>query len=313
MNNFSVLHIKFVKMPSHLKDEILEWFSSEKVKVIDVVTIPEQESTIFSFLGDFSLLLEDLIRFPMKYNQIVQKYLYSISFNPLRLAELSDLVVYLRKNIQRLNNTIQHPFIYLGYLKHLKSPRYIIFSPEELQKIDFVHNPKYSKYIQVGKSYLPKRPIFVGVKPYSILIFIKAAIEDVKGLRIIKSKVGDFFKHPKISNSPLVKFSYVTNEAMTIAKIGLKIIDYYKYPVHKVMIYIYDLFEKHGIVPVEAEFGYPIPRDVIKNAMEDLFTKQDKDVPPSTEILKTLNLFRFNIETIFEYPSYILEKRFELI
>jgi hypothetical protein len=314
MLDFMILHLKWYDLSQSKKNKILNYFLNDNIKLIDAVSSDVENTTTLSLLAEKNFLIEKLIQLNLQHSMITKNHLYSIILNPLRIGDLKKTAEFIRENKKRLFNSIQRPVIHSGYLTNEKKPVYFRW-----HKPEFVFKGK----IKWEQETIPMEcnqfqnlpPVYFALSPYPIIIFIKVAIESAQVLQSLKERLEKFIKKKtsKKISVPLLQFSYTTNEAMTIGKIALKISDYKIFPVHNVMIFLYDQFEKINIVPVEAEFGLPVPMDIIQTAIDDLFSNLEAGITPSTEMIKTLTLFRFNIEEIFEYPSYILEKRFDLI
>ncbi|GAB4167912.1 MAG: hypothetical protein Kow00108_00650 [Calditrichia bacterium] len=312
MINFIAIHFKFVEVSSvELIESFIDWFCQDQIKLYDNFNQPDTQDYTVSFVGIDSFIFDKLFKVKKKSPLLAKKHLVSIFLNPRKSSDLENLVLNVRKKSLELTDSFERPLIYSGYLKHLSSPRFLPF-----HKSDIIRSEKkeqFERYIQTGKKYSEAFPLVIGVKPFPVVIYIKAALDSPKKLTEIIEKVTSFRSKKLKYHYPLISMTYLLNESLTTATFALKVFDYKILPLHKVMIFIYDLFESEGIIPYQAEFAYPIPMDVIQSAIEDMMGTFSEDLTPTTEILDSFRLFRFDIEEIFEYPSYILEKRYDII
>lgn len=311
MTDSTICHLKFLDTDRERLTTMAEWFILSGLKIFDLLHREETSSFSVSLLGSFRELQAQLFRFAEEFSEEASENLAGLSFNPLQTRLLKQQAVELKNLLPDFSSAFQRPVISLGYLKNFQKPYSWFISVSEMKELLEKKDKTILKAITAGSEFLPATPLLFILKPLPIIVYIKAAIESLESIHLLQDKMENFAKKMAAGTAfPLIQFSYVSNDALTIATIAVKIVDYKKIPVHKALIFLYDQFDRQGIVPVEAEFGLPFPVEIFQTAIDELFSGAAEGKTPATELLNTLELFRFNITNIFDYPPMIIEKRF---
>ncbi|MCK5074973.1 MAG: hypothetical protein KAR38_01295, partial [Calditrichia bacterium] len=247
------------------------------------------------------------------------------SFSPLRMNKIKELNAHVKEYLDEFVEITGKGIISLGYLTPPVLPPHLRFY-SNLQDEDFKkYLAENNSFITHGRKFVEKKDdiIFVITRSYPVVLYLKIALDEVSVLEKLVKKLNQFGKvnliglnkknkENKKEKYSLLSTAHTYSVPNDTAVLAVKINDYIKIPVHKVMIYIYDILEKNDCIPYDAEFGFPIPSEVIKIASEDLFFDKESPAELSKEIKKVFTLFRFDIDSIFGYPSMLLEKKYNI-
>ncbi len=331
MIHYFIANISFDRIPDVKKAEkIGEKFVNASVKLIDFIYDAEKKHLNFSILGAHNLLLplvekrlKTLAKELKSDAQDDVPVLSVISFSPMQIAHIDEMSDIIDEHLKDFSQILRKGIVTFGNLADKnKIPflkYYLNMEADEFMK----RSATEEGFVKYGKEFVKERDdvLLVGVKPFPVVIFIKIAIDRPKVIENLTKKLDKFGKinylihHDKkqiVEEDTVLDMSYTYSVPRDTAVLAIKIKDYVKIPIHKIMIYIYDILDKHGCIPFDAEFAYPIPSEVIRIASKELFDKKVPMAELSKEIKKVLTIFRFDIESIFQYPSMILEKRYNI-
>ena len=328
MLKYLIAGISFINADDERTSQVIvNMFLNSGLKLVDMIYLDEMKRGNFTLLGEKEALISAIKKgfkkissFSKKNNE--QLRISLISFFPLRHENMDEAKVFVLENLKDLSDVYQKGIIPIGYLATQNNPPFINYYTQMEPEIYQKQIISKKRYLQIGQDFVQseKNILYVGVKPYSIVIYLKVMIENPAVIDEVCEKLIQFGRinyeygdNQNIKEGPsFLKIAHTYSVLKDTVTIAIKVNDYIKMPVHKILIYIYDLLEKNGCIPYDAEFATPIPLEVIKLAGEDLFSDIKSPEDLSREIREVLSMFRFNIESIFEYPSMIIEKRLNL-
>jgi len=309
-------------------EAFIDRFLNKKLNLIDFHTDGQENKVFITLLSQKDEIKKVVLKILkdniFKENAKVKTpaHLYSISFFPLRMEKIQQLNEYVSAFIPEIAKTTGKGILTLGYLAPKEQPpfRRHYSSMDESEFLKTIK--KKPKIVPFGIETIQSKNdiIYVATKPYPVVFYIKIAMDDAEIIDNIFDKLKKYVKQKytrKINSAavdeyPLVCTADVFSVPHDTATIAVKINDYVQIPFHKVMIYIYDVLEKKDCIPFDAEFGFPIPSEVIKIASEDLFYDKESPAELSKEIEEVLRLFRFDNDSFFGYPSMLLEKKYNI-
>lgn len=334
MLKYIIVNITINNIPDTLlknrREEFIDRFLNETIKLVDCFWEEEKNQVILTLLSNktqiMGLILKVLKTEFFNPKSLKDKkelpIIKSLSFYPLRMEKIDELNHYINEHLPQISKISPKGIVPLGYLVSTDHPPIISYY-KNIKNDDFMKKLQQDdSFISHGVKFVKNKEdiIYITTKPYPVVFYLKIAMDEVNVIEKICKKLKKFGKvniigsdnENKNEEYSLLNTAHTYSVPNDTATIAVKINDYLKIPFHKVMIYIYDILDKNDCIPFEAEFGFPIPSEVIKIASEDLFYDKESPAELSKEIEKVLTLFRFDIDNIFGYPSMLLEKKYNI-